>query len=152
MLTDPLTKYMAATHLVKTLARGTWSITYHRDFVKEKAEQGKQAKSREDFPGTPATVDELSFLSSVRFPEGWHRMGDRVIQVARDARMFRRISPTFARLGLHLRTSFAQFETDAGDVHWQRLEKDIMYSDLPQARNKFGLAATRLITVFSRPI
>ena len=54
-------------------------------------------------------------------------------------------------MGLTRRTSFGELDVDDGTMFWQRLEKDTAIDDGTQVQSKFGLAASRLVTVFSIP-
>ena len=118
--------------------------------MKEKTDTRK-ARVRDDLPGVPATDAEVRYLTELRLPDGWHKRGEGIVQVARDARMLRKLSPTFAKSGVTLRTSFGEFAIEGGDTFWQCLERKTPHEEVEHPRSRFGLAANRLISVFSRP-
>ena len=151
MLTDPLTKDMNASHLVKMLDRETWAVTYNQDFVKAKIRaRGTPVTapvSREQLPGVAALEPELAFIMQAG-PPGWGQTGCKVWQLAVGAKAYRTPEPRFSAAAFPWRSSFGQFALADGTLCWQRLEKHVAYLELKNQHGAIGAIAQQLLSIF----
>ncbi|CAE7641422.1 RE2 [Symbiodinium sp. CCMP2456] len=156
MWVDGGTKLMDLTHLRTTMRRGSWSITYSPDFVKQvqKAKRPSASSTRTNSSSTttpsgePLRPDDPVYGHLLRLAKlkGWHTQNGLGINVAKNARSLRTPEPRFSSDSLPFRTTFGCFP--AGDqLEWRVLERGTKYGALPNQHALIGHADT-LITIF----
>ena len=157
MFVDAGTKVMDAAHLKQTIAKGTWSIEYSPDFVrqvskkaKKKLEESQKIETAE-LPGREPTVADSALLRYVReFGEapGWHFTDNIGVHAAQHAMSTRSPSPRFAIQQFPLRTVVAEFKDAKGLPVWRILEERADLRDMTSHQEKLTRRAFRLISFF----
>eukprot|EP00439_Symbiodinium_sp_Y106_P030299 s2423_g3.t1 len=156
MWVDAGAKLMDLTHMRTTMQRGSWSITYSPDFVKQvqKAKRPSSTSARTtsasstSLPGEPLRPDDPVYghLLKLSKLKGWHTQNGLSINVAKGARSYRTPEPRFSSDSLPLRTSFGCFACK-DQLEWRVLERGTKYGALPNQHALFGHAEV-LITIF----
>jgi len=156
MFCDAGTKYMDVSHLRETLRRGSRSITYSPNFVKQvsKGKRSTAAKPSQvtELPGEALDGNDplLGFLLKFAEHRGWHSQGNMGVNVAHGARSFRTPEPRFSSAQFPLRTSFARYELPTGERRWRVLERKTRYLEEANQHGLLTLAAPVLVTFFSK--
>ena len=153
MLIDALTKDMDPSHLHKVLEEGKWCVKYSSAFIKQTSKPLKKNQVIPDVVevGKPIGDDEqlASRLVKLADSPGWHREGDVVVHVARNARAFRTPKPRYDPKEYDLRSTFARFDKSDGCVEWRELENLVSYQDGSHScTGLIGQTANVLITLF----
>ena len=138
------------------MRRGSWSITYSPDFVKQvqKAKRPSSTSTRTtsasstSLPGEPLRPDDPVYghLLKLSKLKGWHTQNGLGINVAKGARSYRTPEPRFSSDSLPFRTSFGCFACK-DQLEWRVLERGTKYGALPNQHALFGHAEV-LITIF----
>ena len=139
---------MDAEHFRKTVGAGEWSFRYDVKFVKQTLKPKYQTKpGPEVLSGTVVRPGDslLPFLQGLATLRGWHKRNSLAIQVAHNARSFRRPEPRFSAAEYPYRATFALYHDAAGRGVWRILEMNTAYGRYlaPLERE-----AAVLITVF----
>ena len=153
MLTDALTKDMDPSYLHRVLEEGKWCVKYSSAFIKQTAKPLKKDQVIPDVVtvGKPIGDDEqlASRLTKLADSPGWHREGDVVAHVARNARAFRTPRPRYDPKEYDLRSTFGRFDRSDGCIEWRELENLVTYQDgSRQGTGLIGQTANVLITFF----
>ena len=161
MWVDGGTKQMDLTHMRSIMTRGTWSISYSPEFVKQVVKTGAKKssslqKSSEaacaSLPGVPVSGDDpiLAHLCGLCEKRGWHFVSGIGIQVACAARSFRTPELRFSLAEYPLRTTYGRFELSQTEHVWQLLEFAAVVSVLPNQHGLIGCTVPVLITLFHK--
>lgn len=153
MLTDALTKDMDPSYLHRVLEEGKWCVKYSSAFIKQTAKPLKKDQVIPDAVtvGKPIGDDEqlASRLTKLADSPGWHREGDVVAHVARNARAFRTPRPRYDPKEYDLRSTFGRFDRSDGCIEWRELENLVTYQDGSRlGTGLIGQTANVLITFF----
>ena len=159
MIGDCLTKYMEGSHLRRTLVRGTWSFTYHPDFLKAKVKSARRSTppttlaphQPNEIPGDALDAAEEERIASHAEHPGWACLPGRAIQVAKGAKSFRTPEPRFAAAEFPFRTTYGSFRLSNDHIAWRRLESRVEYLSLPNQHRVLPIPALLLVTVFGSP-
>ena len=151
MFVDCGTKEMDGEHMRRILSAGEWSYRYDPKYVKQTTKKATKAQC-----GPPVLSGEAvaasdpvtGFLQGLAPMKGWHRRDDLAIQVAYNAKSFRRPEPRFDPQKYSLRTSYALFHDEHGRGSWRVLERDKAYS---RHQAPLDRTAAILITIFKSP-
>ena len=155
MFIDGGTKLMDTAHLRTTLQKGSWSVVYNPEFVKQTVRKKKEVHEEEfpdgELPGrVPATSDGELLQWARHFAEapGWHFVDGVGVNVSHQASSMRSPSPRFTILDFPLRTVVSEFLDGKGLPTWRILEERVDLKEKANHQEKLPRRAHRLISFF----
>jgi hypothetical protein len=155
MFIDGGTKLMDTAHLRTTLQKGTWSVVYNPEFVKQTVRKKKEVHEEEfpdgELPGrVPATSDGELLQWARHFAEapGWHFVDGVGVNVSHQASSMRSPSPRFTILDFPLRTVVSEFLDGKGLPTWRILEERVDLKEKANHQEKLPRRAHRLISFY----
>ena len=118
MFADGGTKLMKLDHVSRMLQSNEWSVTLHGHLLN----LGNQL--------------------------GWHKRGNYLVHVAKNAKAFRTPEPRAEASKFPMRSTYAMFVDSNESCEWRNLELKKLYVGLPNRHETFGDVAATLVTVF----
>jgi hypothetical protein len=152
MFVDVGTKDMDHDHLHQILDSCRWSVSFNKEFVKQKQKKSRAAavSERGKLLGDP--LDETSavypYLAQLGSSPGWHQRNGTVINVAHNAKSFRVPTARFDPKKFSQRTTYARFDDPTGRSEWRILEEEVNFGNLKNPQALIGSCAAILISIF----
>ena len=157
MWVDGGTKFMDLSHMRSIMQKGSWSISYSPEFVKQvvKARSCKSpvvAKAGAELPGVAVDGNDamLPHLHGLAERRGWHYVSGVGVQVACAAKSYRTPEPRFSIAEFPLRTTYGRFNIGQTEQVWQKLESAAVMSDLQNQHALIGCTVPVLLTLFHK--
>ena len=156
MWVDGGTKLMDLTHMRSIMKKGSWSISYSPEFVKQvvkaRSQKSPVAKACAELPGVAVDGNDamLPHLHGLAERRGWHYVSGIGVQVACAAKSYRTPEPRFSIAEFPLRTTYGCFNIGQTEKVWQKLESAAVMSDLPNQHALIGCTVPVLLTLFHK--